>query len=119
MKKIVKPAILLPIIIGVIIGILLFILGNMEDAPGLSLIGFVAAFLLIIWGIYNTGVIKKGFLVPILLFCFGASGILLSVVLLFDGEFEESPGLALIGVALGIILIVIGAIRVRKVKALK
>lgn len=61
--------------------------------------------------------IKKGLLAPIILFCFGAGGIFLSVVLLLDGEFEELPGMAIIGVVLGVVLIVIGAIRLRKAKA--
>lgn len=119
MKKFVKPATLLPILIGVAVGALLFILGDADDAPGLSLIGLVVAFLLIMWGIYNAGAIKKGLLAPILLFCFGAGGILLSVALLLDGEFEESPGMALIGIALGVVLIVIGTIRLRKAKLSK
>lgn len=62
MKKFVKSGTLLPILIGVAVGALLFILGAADDAPGLSLIGLVVAFLLIMWGIYNANVIKKGFL---------------------------------------------------------
>ncbi len=116
MNKFLKPAVLLPILIGAAVGIWLFVLGAVADAPGLSLIGLTAAFLLIMWGIRNAGMIKKGFFLPILLFCFGAGGIVLSVVLLLDGEFEDSPGLALIGIALGIALIIAGAIRLRKVK---
>lgn len=34
--------------------------------------------------------------------------ILLSVVLLLDGEFNDSPWMALIGIALGVILIILG-----------
>lgn len=117
MKKFAKPVTLLPILIGVAVGALLYMLGDADDAPGLSLVGLVAAFLLIMWGVYNAGVIKKGFLAPILLLCFGAGGILLSVVLLLDGEFEETPGIAFIGAALGVALIVIGTIRFRKAKA--
>ncbi len=116
MKGFLKPATLLPVISGILISVLLFIMGDAEDAPGLSAIGFAAGFLLIMWGIYNVGAIKKGFLAPILLFCYGAGGIFLSVALLLDGEFEESPGMAIIGVALGVILIVVGIIRLRKVK---
>ena len=116
MRKFVKPTIMLPILMGVVVGVVLFMLGDADDAPGLSLMGLVAAFLLIMWGVYNTGVIRKGFLTSIILLCFGAGGVLLSVVLLLDGEFEESPGIALIGVALGIILIAIGAIPLRKIR---
>lgn len=117
LKKFAKPVTLLPILIGVAVGALLFMLGDADDAPGLSLVGLATAFLLIMWGVYNSGVIKKGLLEPVLLFCFGAGGILLSVVLLLDGEFEKSPGMAFIGVVLGVALIVIGMIRLRKMKA--
>lgn len=117
MKKNVKPAALFPILLGAAVGIILFMLGDADDSPGLSLIGLTAGFLLIMWGINNTGMIKKGFLTPILLFCFGAGGILLSAAMLLHGEFEESPGLALIGVALGVVLIVLGILKLRTAKA--
>jgi len=113
-KRFAKPSVLLPAVIGLIIGAVLFWLDDMDDAPGLSLIGLATAFCLIMWGIYNAGVIKKGFLVPVLLLCFGAVGILVSIILLFDGEFEDNPGMALISVALGLVLICIGAVLARK-----
>ena len=116
MRKFAKPATFLTMILGVVIGIALFMLGDADDAPGLCLIGLVAAFLLIIWGVYNAGLLKRGFVWPILLMCFGAGGILLCVVLFLDGEFEKSPGMALIGVAIGFVLIVAGALRLRKVR---
>lgn len=119
MKKFVKPATLLPILIGIAVGALLFTLGYADDAPGLCLIGLVVAFLLIMFGVYNTGVIKKGLLAPFILFCFGAGGIILSIALLLDGEFEDKPWIAAIGVAIGVVLIVIGTIRLRKAKARK
>lgn len=80
----------------------------------MCLIGLSAAFVLVMWGIHNAGVIKKGLLAPIFLFCFGAGAILLSIVLLLDGEFEQLPGLAFIGVALGVALIVLGMVSLRK-----
>ena len=116
MKKFAKPETLLPVLSGVVVGIVLFLLGDAGDAPGLSLIGLVAAFLLIMWGVYNSGVLKKSFLLPILLMCFGAGGILLFVTLLLDRELENSPGMALIGVATGFVLLVVGAMRLRKVQ---
>jgi len=105
MKNISKPSILLPILAGILTGTLLFILGAMDDAPGLSLIGLIAAFLLIMQCIYNASIITKGFLSPILTLCFGLGGVLFSVMLLFDGEFGDAPYMALIGVAIGLILI--------------
>ena len=115
MDKLTKLATLLPILIGIAVGTVLFIFGYSEDAPGMCLVGLSVAFVLIMWGVYNAGMIKKGFLAPILLFCFGAGGIILSIVLLLDGEFENSPWLALVGVALGIALISTGAMRLRQV----
>lgn len=116
MKQLAKPATFLPILIGIAIGTVLFIIGYSEDAPGMCLVGISIAFVLIMWGIYNGGMIKKGFLVPLLFFCFGAGGIVLSIVLLLDGELENSPWLALVGIALGAALIIIGAVRLRKTK---
>ncbi len=119
MKRFVRPAVIIPILIGAAGAIALFMLGDAADAPGVSVIGLAAGFLLIMWGVYNAGVIKKGFLAPIILFCYGAGGIIISVAMLFDGEFEESPGIALIGVALGVLLIIIGAIKLKKARAQK
>ena len=51
MKKFIKLKTLLPILIGVTLGISLFILGDADDAPGLSFIGLVVEFILIMWGI--------------------------------------------------------------------
>lgn len=116
MRKWMNTPTLLPILGGIAIGTVLFLLGDANDAPGLSLIGLAVAFMLIMWGMYHGGVIKQGFLVPILGLCFGGGGILVSLVLLLDGEFEESPGMALIGVALGMVFIVIGALKLCKAR---
>ncbi len=113
-KRFARLSVLLPAVIGLVTGSVLFWLGSMDDAPGLSLLGLALAFSLIMWGLYNAGVIKKGFLVPIFLVSFGAGGIFVSVLLLLDGEFEDNPGMALIGVALGVVLICFGAIMTRK-----
>lgn len=113
MKSLLKPKAILPIVIGLVVGAALFIIGNAEDAPGMCVIGLSVAFVLSMWGIYNAGIIKKGFLAPIYLLCFGAGGIVLSVVLLIDGEFGESPGMAAIGIVLGVVLVVAGAIRLK------
>ena len=111
MKRFGKPTALIPILAGAAIAILSFMLGKAYDAPGLAALGLAAGFLLAMWGIGKTGLIKKGFLVPILLFCFGAGAagtIVLSVVLPLDGEFGESPGMALAGAAIGAVLIATG-----------
>ena len=53
-----KISVILPIIGGLLISAVLFILGAMDDAPGLCLIGLVAAFLLIVLGVYNANAVK-------------------------------------------------------------
>lgn len=113
-KKFAKPSVLLPITIGVIIGATLVIIGGMVDPPGLRGIGITIGLCLITWGIYNTGIIKKGMGISVLLLNFGAGGTLLSILLLLEGEFEESPGIALIGVGLGSVLIGTGIIMIRR-----
>lgn len=116
MRKLIKPSALLLIVTGVAVGALLLVFGYAADAPGMCLIGLSLAFLLIMRGVYNAGIIKKGFLAPILLFCFGAGAVALSIALLVNGEFEDSPWLALVGVALGALLIVLGGIQLRKTR---
>lgn len=118
-KRFTKPSVLLPIVIGLIIGTVLFRLGDMDDAPGLSLIGLVIAFLLIMWGIYNAGVIKKGLFVPIMLLSFGVGAIFVSVLLLIDGEFEDNLGMVFVGMALGLVLICAGAVLALKRHGIK
>lgn len=113
-KRFLKLAVLLPIAIGVIVGTMLVILGGMVDPPGLRGMGIMIGLCLVTWGIYNTGIIKKGMGRSVLLICFGVGIMLFSIVLLLEGEFEESPGLALIGVALGLILISVGIIGIRR-----
>ena len=82
-----------------------------DDAPGLSLIGIIAAFLLITWGVFNTGRVKRSLLVSIVLICFGAGGLVMSVVLQFDGKFNDSPGLFIVGMAVGAVLLCSGIVK--------
>lgn len=117
MKKLLAPAAWVPMLAGIAIGALLFAFGYTEDAPGMCLLGLSIAFVLALWGLYRAGLVKRGLLSPILLSCFGAGGVLLSIVLLLDGEFEDSPGLALLGMAVGAALIALGAVRVKKTGA--
>jgi len=73
MRNYLKLSVVLPVVIGIITGAALPLLGAADDAPGLSLIGIVAAFLLMMWGVYNTGLVKRSLLVSIALICFGAA----------------------------------------------
>lgn len=114
MKHVLTVSALLPMLSGVAISAFLFILGDTSDAPGVALVGFTLGLLLLIWGIHNTGMVRKGVLLPCLLFCFGTGGIVLSIVLLADGELGKSPSLALIGMGLGLVLFLVGAVLLRR-----
>ena len=113
MKSFIKPSVIIPVLLGVAVAALLLKLGHADDAPGLGGMGLIAGFLLTMRGVHNAGVVRKGFLLPIILLCFGAGVILLSVVLLLDGELEEWPWFAPVGITIGIVLIVLGAIKLR------
>ena len=113
MTKFMKPAAIMLILAGAAAGTLLFISGAADDAPGLSLIGLAAAFLLIMSGVYKAGAITKNSLAAVLLLCSGAGAVLMSAVLLIDGEFGESPCAALTGAAAGAALIASGTVKKR------
>ena len=113
-RNFIKPAVIVPIMLGIAVAALLLTLGHADDAPGLGGIGLIAGFLLIMRGVHNAGVVRKGFLLPFILLCFGAGGILLSIALLLDGELEELPWFAPVGITVGVVIIVIGAVKLRK-----
>ena len=72
------------ILLGIVIGITLFILGDIDDAPGLSFIGIIVSFLLIMRGIYYSKIIQNGYHIPIILFVFGMMSIILPIILIID-----------------------------------
>jgi hypothetical protein len=111
-----KISVLLPIIGGILVGAAFFALGYTQDAPGACAIGIALAFGFIMLGVRNTGVIKRGFLTPILLFCYAVGGIFLDFVLLFDHEFEDKPWLVFVGLALGAVMIAVGVVMLRRRK---
>lgn len=94
-------------ILGLLVAGVLFWLGDMDDAPGLSFIGLAAGFLLVMRGIYHTKIIKAGHHIPIILCVFGAVGILFPIVLYLDGELEGLPMVAVIGNVFGIFMILL------------
>ena len=53
LHRLFQPKVLVFFVLGALIGGILFSLGNADDAPGLSLIGLTAAFLLMMRGIYH------------------------------------------------------------------
>jgi len=116
MKAILKPAVLIPIIAGILIGGVLFTLGDYDDAPGLSAIGLTVGFVLIMIGVNKTGIIKKGWLLPIILFCLGAFITLLTTSILIEGEFEDKPWMSLIGFSVAAVLVLVGMLRVKTIE---
>lgn len=96
MKVFLRPRVWLPAIVGLLIGSVLFIIGENDDAPGLTLIGFVAAIVLVFYGMYNAAEgVKKSLIPAVLCFVLCAFGVLGTIVLAIDGEFEDSPGISI------------------------
>ena len=108
-KAILKPRVWLPTLSGLLIGLVLFIMGENDDAPGLVLIGFIAAIVLVFWGIYNAAAgIKKGLIPAILCFLLSAFGVCWTVALYIDGEFADSPGISIFFGLICIGLVIVG-----------
>lgn len=107
---------ILPIMLGIIVGIVMFILGNADDAPGLSFIGLITAFLLIMRGIYHSKIISNGYHIPIILLIFGVIGIIFPIILFLDGELNGLSIVVFIGNIIGIALIITALIRIKKVR---
>ena len=114
-KKNVIIKVLLPIITGIIIGPLLFIYGEIDDAPGLCLIGVLVCIGLLYVGLHNANKINRNIdpkiILPLLI---GMAGITYIIKYFVEGEYDEPPGLVLIGIILSISLIIAGIIKLRR-----
>lgn len=104
MRKYCKLSFLFPLLLGVVIGSLLFIVGEMADAPGLCLMGLVFAYLLGMLGAYIAKLLRKEIIITITLIGFGIGSVILSINLLLEGEFGNNPKMVWVGVILGVIL---------------
>lgn len=104
------------ILLGAAVGTMLFLIGDADDSPGLSFIGLAAAFLLMMRGVYHTGIIRTGYYIPVILFTFGAVSVLFPIVLYFDGEKEGLWIVAIAGNTAGILLLAGGVVRVMKAR---
>lgn len=114
MNRYFKVKAMFPILLGIVVGLVLFIFGEAEDAPGLCLIGIIAAFLLIMRGIYHAKVIQKAYHIPIILLVFGVIGIILPIILYLDEEIALNN--VFIGITIGIALIAAALLRFVKVR---
>ena len=110
-KSFAKPGVLIPVIVGIIIGAGLFFLGEADDAPGLCLTGLVLGSALIFFGIFGVKRIREkidpGIAAP-LFYC--VSGIILGIVLEFDGEISAIQRIIIISAMIGMALISIGTV---------
>ncbi len=108
--------VLLPAVLGIGFGTVLFLLGDADDAPGLSALGLLLAFLLLAWSVYNARMIRKGFFAPVVLLCLGTGGLVFTLALLFDKEFQDAPGLVLLGILLSGLFLLGGFLLLKKAK---
>lgn len=113
--KFLKPKIWLPILLGLIIAGVLAAIGENDDAPMLTLLGFISTILLLFYGIYNVAAeSKRSFIVGILLFVLSVVGIAHTIILWFEGEYSDSPGVGVLIVLISIGFTIVGAKFVRK-----
>jgi hypothetical protein len=80
----------------------------------MCVIGMSVGFVLIMLGVNQTGIIKKGLLMPILLLCFAAFIALSTTIILLDGEFGDKPWYCAFGFVAAIVLLLMGLFRIRK-----
>ena len=113
MQKFLEPKVILPVILGIVIGGLLFALGEYDDAPGLCAVGLSVGFVMTMLGVNNTGIIKKGLLLPTLLLFFAIFVTVLTTAILLDGEFGDKPWYSAFGFAAAFMLLLWGSLRVR------
>lgn len=113
MRRVLKPKAILFISLGIIIGGLLFVVGELDDAPGLCAIGLSVGFLLIMFGVNNTGVIKKGLFAPILMLSFAAFIGIITTSILLEGEFGDKQWYSAYGFVVAMVLLLMGFLRMR------
>ena len=106
-----KLFIILPIIVGILLGAAIIWLGQADDSPGLSLTGAITALALIIWGIYNAGLVTVNTLSCALPIILGIGGLVLILLMQLDGKFTERPMAFPIGVLICSALTSLGVIK--------
>jgi hypothetical protein len=120
LKQYFKFGIVLPIIIGLMAGSILFLLGELDDAPGLCLIGIVLCVGLMFIGIKNINKINKNIKPIIVLPIFlGMIGFIPIINYLIKGIYNEPPGVIMGGLLVCTALIIIGIVNILKNKRIK
>ncbi|GMO44718.1 MAG: hypothetical protein Ta2B_25750 [Termitinemataceae bacterium] len=102
---------------GIIIGTIFVFSRIFDDIPCLPLVAIIVCFGFIYYGIHNVqktnDKIKHGIIVPLL---FGILGIIGSFIIIYKGEFDDTPGVLLIIGALCIGLIFIGLFNIKNIR---
>lgn len=117
LKLCLKPGVVLPVFLGLIMGSVLFFWGEVDDAPGLCLIGIVICIGLMFIGIKNANKINKK-IKPIIVLpiFFGTVGMAPLIHYLTGGIYNEPPGLIMGGLLVCAGLITTGMINIFKTK---
>jgi hypothetical protein len=117
-RQIIRPNTVIPVIASAIVGSGLFYLGEMDDSPGLCLIGLILGNRLLYWGVRNMRKINAK-IKPIIVFplLFGTAGTIAISRYLVAGVYDEPPGLIVIGIILSIVLLSAGLIMLKRVNA--
>lgn len=102
-----QPKVILFFVLGIAVGTFFVLFGLGAEAPGLCLIGFMGAFLLIMCGIYHAQVIKRGYHLPIILFVFGMIALLLPCRLYLNREIEFLSKFTAASWGIGIVMIIV------------
>ena len=89
------------IVLGLLLGAGLFTLGANQDAPGMCVLGLSGALIFVLKGSARLKWFPATWVNRCLFTAFGAGGILLTAVLLGDGEFASHPEWSLLGFILG------------------
>jgi hypothetical protein len=101
-------------------GSILFMLGELDDAPGLCLIGIVLCVWLMFIGIKNINKINKNIKPIIVLPIFwGMIGFIPIINYFIKGIYNEPPGVIMGGLLACTALIIFGIVNIFKIKRIK
>jgi hypothetical protein len=114
-KKYFGVNIVLPLLLGLLSGAIFLFYPRIDDTPILSLYMLFSCVLLLYLGIHNINIvnnnIKTIIILPLLFGGFMIHGILNYI---FNGIFDEPPGLILFGIIISILLLLIGSVNLIK-----
>lgn len=101
--------------IGIILGSFFIYIGDSDDSPPLGFIGVVIAVIFTMRGIYYTGVIRRGYHIPVILVFFSIIAFAFPFLLIIDGEIKEFLSVVTAAsMAAGSIMIVLALGLIRK-----